>query len=51
MTSEKIAIVRNWTDAFNRRDFDSAKEHAETALRQTEGTEPGYAGMSYVLLA
>jgi tetratricopeptide (TPR) repeat protein len=30
---------------------DSAKSHAETTLRRTEGTEPGYAGMAYALLA
>jgi transcriptional regulator with XRE-family HTH domain len=38
-------------EALARRDFDCAKEHAEAALRQTEGTEPGYAGMAYALLA
>jgi tetratricopeptide (TPR) repeat protein len=38
-------------EALARGDFDSAKEHAEAALRRTEGTEPGYAGMSYALLA
>jgi tetratricopeptide (TPR) repeat protein len=34
-----------------RGDFDAAKEHAQAALRQTEATEPGYAGMAYGLLA
>ena len=38
-------------EALARGDFDAAKEHAEAALRQTEGTEPGYAGMAYALLA
>ena len=32
-------------------DVGSAKAHAETALRRTEGTEPGYAGMAHALLA
>ncbi len=32
-------------------DTAAAKEHAEAALRRTEGTEPGYAGMAYGLLA
>jgi transcriptional regulator with XRE-family HTH domain len=32
-------------------DADAAKAHAETTLRRTEGTEPGYAGMAYALLA
>ena len=38
-------------EALARGDFTAAKEHAEAALRQTEGTEPGYAGMAYALLA
>ncbi len=38
-------------EALARGDFSAAKEHAEAALRQTEGTEPGYAGMAYALLA
>lgn len=37
--------------ALIRGDVDSAKSHAETTLRRTEGTEPGYAGMAYALLA
>jgi tetratricopeptide (TPR) repeat protein len=32
-------------------DIVAAKEHAEAALQRTEGTEPGYAGMAYGLLA
>ena len=32
-------------------DVAAAKEHAEAALQRTEGTEPGYAGMAYGLLA
>jgi tetratricopeptide (TPR) repeat protein len=38
-------------EALSRGDFDAAKGHAEQALRQTEGTEPGHAGMAYALLA
>ena len=38
-------------EALARGDFSAAKEHAEAALRQTEATEPGYAGMAYALLA
>ncbi len=38
-------------EALARDDFPAAKAHAEEALRQTEGTEPGSAGMAYALLA
>jgi transcriptional regulator with XRE-family HTH domain len=37
--------------ALMRGDVDSAKAHAETSLRRTEGTEPGNAGMADALLA
>jgi transcriptional regulator with XRE-family HTH domain len=37
--------------ALMRGDVGSAKAHAETALRRSEGTEPGYAGMAHALLA
>jgi transcriptional regulator with XRE-family HTH domain len=36
--------------ALMRGDVDAAKAHAETTLRRTEGTEPGYAGMACALL-
>jgi ketosteroid isomerase-like protein len=36
MTSEKIAIVRNWTDAFNRRDFDSVIEDLDPEIELHE---------------
>ena len=36
MTSERIAIVRNWTDAFNRREFDSVVEDLDPEIELHE---------------